>query len=72
MRGYQRRPAESLHLYLKALAQYHSTVGPKHFRVADVYHKIGVTYEELGLLQEARFVSQANPNQAHYRPKILH
>lgn len=54
MRGRQNRPAESLDLYLKALAQYHSTVGPKHFRVADVYQKIGTTYVVLGLPNEAR------------------
>lgn len=54
IRGYQGHLGESVDFYLKALAQYHSTIGPKHFRVAALYYKLGETYIELSQLSEAR------------------
>lgn len=40
----QGRIPECLDLYLQALTQYHSTIGPKHFRVAAVLYDIGTIY----------------------------
>jgi tetratricopeptide (TPR) repeat protein len=40
----QGRIPECLDLYLKSLTQYHSTIGPKHFRVAAVCYDVGTIY----------------------------
>lgn len=47
---------ESLDLHLKALAQYHSTLGPKHFRVAALYFRVGEIYDALEQHEDAWYV----------------
>ncbi len=54
IRGHRGYLGESVDLYLKALAQYFATIGPKHFRVAALYYKLGEAYTELGQFTDAR------------------
>lgn len=57
VRAHQGRHAECLDLYLKALAQYDSTIGSKHFRVAALYKSIGTTHIDLKQYQDAWYVA---------------
>ncbi|KAF2673381.1 hypothetical protein BT63DRAFT_421538 [Microthyrium microscopicum] len=58
VRGCQRRIDESLDLYLKALAQYCTTLGTQHYRVAALYYKIGLAYMELEQTSDACLMFQ--------------
>jgi len=47
IRGFQGRTRESLNFYLKALAQYHSTIGPNHYRSVALKIILGDIYASL-------------------------
>lgn len=61
VRASQRRWDESLEQHKLALAQYMSTLGPNHFRVAALQTKLGEHMVRLGLIEDARLVANAPP-----------